>query len=81
MTRAISRLTVRRDTPVPLYHQGAEHLRRLIGSGERTIKLPQPLPIHLVYETIVVNEAGAVTTFDDIYGFHRLVRNALEQRS
>jgi L,D-transpeptidase YcbB len=50
-------------------------------SGERTIKLPQPLPIHLVYETIVVNEAGTVTTFDDIYGFHRLVRNALEQRS
>ena len=34
MTRAISRLTVRRDTPVPLYHQVAEHLRRLIGSGE-----------------------------------------------
>lgn len=58
-----------------------ERLKRLIGSGERTIRLPKPLAIHLVYDTLVVNEAGEITTFDDLYGFHRLVRNALEQRS
>ncbi|KRE14722.1 hypothetical protein ASE66_15365 [Bosea sp. Root483D1] len=85
--RAFSHGCVRVENPFALADQvlgpewTAERLKRLIGSGERTIKLPQPLQIHLVYETIVVNEAGAVTTFDDIYGFHRLVRNALEQRS
>ncbi|MGE7471334.1 L,D-transpeptidase family protein [Bosea sp. NPDC003192] len=85
--RAFSHGCVRVENPFALADQvlgpewTSERLKRLIGSGERTIKLPQPLPIHLVYETIVVNEAGTVTTFDDIYGFHRLVRNALEQRS
>lgn len=58
-----------------------ERLKRLIGSGERTIRLPQPLAIHLVYNTLVVNEAGAITTYDDLYGFHRLVRSALERLS
>ncbi|WP_332681199.1 L,D-transpeptidase family protein [Bosea sp. (in: a-proteobacteria)] len=59
----------------------SERLKRLIGSGERTIRLPQPLPIHLVYDTLVVDGAGRISTFDDLYGVHRLVRNALEQRS
>lgn len=85
--RAFSHGCVRVENPFLLADQvlgpewTSERLKRLIGSGERTIKLPQPLPIHLVYETIVVDEAGAVSTFDDIYGFHRLVRNVLEQRS
>jgi murein L,D-transpeptidase YcbB/YkuD len=85
--RAFSHGCVRVENPFALADQvlgpewTSERLKRLIGSGERTIKLPQPLAIHLVYETLVVNEAGAVSTFDDIYGFHRLVRNALEQRS
>ncbi|MEI5664720.1 L,D-transpeptidase family protein [Bosea sp. CCNWLW174] len=85
--RAFSHGCVRVENPFALADQvlgpewTSERLKRLIGSGERTIKLPQPLPIHLVYETIVVDAAGAITTFDDIYGFHRLVRNALEQRS
>jgi len=85
--RAFSHGCVRVENPFALADQvlgpewTSERLKRLIGSGERTIKLPQPLPIHLVYETIVVDAAGTVTTFDDIYGFHRLVRNALEQRS
>ncbi|CAN7224604.1 L,D-transpeptidase family protein [Bosea sp. LjRoot237] len=85
--RAFSHGCVRVENPFALADQvlgpewTAERLKRLIGSGERTIKLPQPLAIHLVYETFIVNEAGAVSTFDDIYGFHRMVRNALEQRS
>ncbi|WP_244607209.1 L,D-transpeptidase family protein [Bosea sp. CS1GBMeth4] len=85
--RAFSHGCVRVENPFALADQvlgpewTSERLKRLIGSGERTIKLPQPLPIHLVYETIVVDAAGTVSTFDDIYGFHRLVRNALEQRS
>jgi murein L,D-transpeptidase YcbB/YkuD len=82
--RAFSHGCVRVENPFALADQvlgpewSSERLKRLIGSGERTIKLPQPLAIHLVYETHVVNEAGTVTTFDDLYGFHRLVKNALE---
>lgn len=85
--RAFSHGCVRVENPFALADEVLgpewtnERLKRLIGSGERTIRLPQPLQIHLVYETIVVDKAGAITTFDDIYGFHRLVRNALAQRS
>ena len=38
-----------------------ERLKRLIGSGERRINLPQPLPIHLVYNTHVVGADGQLT--------------------
>ncbi len=84
--RAYSHGCVRVDNPFLLADQvlGAEwtteRLKRLIGSGERTIKLPQPLPIHLVYNTLVVDAGGRISNFDDLYGFHRLVRQALEQR-
>ncbi|MDU0341204.1 L,D-transpeptidase family protein [Bosea rubneri] len=85
--RALSHGCVRVENPFALADLvlGPEwthdRLKRLIGSGERTIRLPQPLPIHLVYNTLVVNEAGAITTYDDLYGFHRLVRTALERLS
>lgn len=84
--RAFSHGCVRVDNPFLLADQvlgpewTTERLKRLIGSGERMIKLPQPLPIHLVYNTITVDSNGRMTTFDDLYGFHRLVRQALEQR-
>ncbi|TCR70603.1 L,D-transpeptidase family protein [Bosea sp. BK604] len=85
--RAFSHGCVRVDNPFLLADQvlgpqwTTERLKRLIGSGERMIKLPAPLPIHLVYNTIVVDNDGRVTSFDDLYGFHRLVRQALEQRA
>ncbi len=84
--RAFSHGCVRVDNPFLLADQvlgpdwSHERLKRLIGSGERMIKLPQPLPIHLVYNTYVVGADGHMTVFDDLYGFHRLVRQALEQR-
>ncbi|RDJ22057.1 murein L,D-transpeptidase [Bosea caraganae] len=84
--RAFSHGCVRVDNPFLLADHvlgpewPTERLKRLIGSGERMIKLPQPLPIHLVYNTIVVDSAGHMTTFDDLYGFQRLVRQALEQQ-
>jgi murein L,D-transpeptidase YcbB/YkuD len=85
--RALSHGCVRVDNPFLLADQVLgpewthERLKRLIGSGERTIKLPEPMPIHLVYNTHVIGADGRLTTFDDLYGFHRLVRQALEQRS
>lgn len=84
--RAFSHGCVRVDNPFLLADQVLgpewthERLKRLIGSGERRINLPQPLAIHLVYNTHVVGADGKLTTFDDLYGFHRLVRQALEQR-
>ncbi|MGO4170987.1 L,D-transpeptidase family protein [Bosea sp. TAF32] len=83
--RALSHGCVRVENPFALADQVLgpewthERLKRLIGSGERRINLPQPLPIHLVYNTIVVGADGRITRFDDVYGFHRLVRQALEQ--
>ncbi|MCU4178646.1 murein L,D-transpeptidase [Bosea sp. BH3] len=85
--RAFSHGCVRVDDPFALADQvlgpewTRERLKNLIGKGERRINLPQPLPIHLVYNTIVVGADGRVTRFDDIYGFHRLVRQALAERS
>ncbi len=84
--RAFSHGCVRVDNPFMLADQVLgpdwthERLKRLIGSGERRINLPQPLAIHLVYNTHVVGADGALTTFEDLYGFHRMVRQALEQR-
>lgn len=85
--RAYSHGCVRVDNPFLLADQvlgpewTTERLKRLIGSGERMIKLPEPLPIHLVYNTHVVGADGKLTTFNDLYGFQRLVREALERRS
>lgn len=85
--RAFSHGCVRVDNPFLLADQvlgpewTQERLKRLIGSGERRINLPQPLAIHLVYNTHVVDADGKLTTFEDLYGFHRMVRQALEQRS
>ncbi|MEN5084068.1 L,D-transpeptidase family protein [Bosea sp. TWI1241] len=83
--RAFSHGCVRVEDPFALADMvlgpewSKERLKKLIGSGERTIRLPKPMPIHLVYETHVVDEAGTLRTFGDIYGFHRLVRAALER--
>ncbi|MGL4440599.1 MAG: L,D-transpeptidase family protein, partial [Bosea sp. (in: a-proteobacteria)] len=52
-------------------------LQGMIGSGERTIRLTRKLPIHIVYMTHVVDDAGAVRSHEDIYGFHRRTRDAL----
>lgn len=52
-------------------------LQGMVGSGERTIKLTRRLPIHIVYMTQVVDEAGELRNFEDIYGFHRRTREAL----
>ena len=54
-----------------------KRLRELIGKGERTIKCRQPLPIHLTYFTISVDENGRLQRREDIYGYDGQVRTAL----
>ena len=84
--RAYSAGCVRVDSPFALADilLGPEwsqaRLKGLIGKGERTIRLTEKMPVHLVYNTHVVDAAGKLTTYDDIYGFHRLVRQALDPR-
>src|SRR5215218_1307048 len=52
-------------------------LRGLIGHGERTISLPERLPVHLMYFTTSVDERGVLRSMEDLYGVNRRVRVAL----
>jgi L,D-transpeptidase YcbB len=83
--RAFSHGCVRVDQPfrlaeVVLGGQGSwseGRLRSLIGKGERTIMLKSPLPVHLAYFTLIVDESGQMRSFEDIYGVDQRVRRAL----
>ena len=46
----------------------AERIESMIGSNERTVFLPQPLPIHIQYFTEFVDGAGALQEREDVYG-------------
>jgi murein L,D-transpeptidase YcbB/YkuD len=82
--RAFSHGCVRVDQPFRLAEfvlgeQGYdEHrMRGMIGTGERTIRLKQQLPVHLTYFTLFVDEDGRLQRRDDLYGHDGKVRTAL----
>jgi L,D-transpeptidase YcbB len=83
--RALSHGCVRVDQPfqladIVLKAQGGwseSRLRSLVGRGERTIMLKNPLPVHLAYFTLTVDESGQMRSFEDIYGTDQRVRRAL----
>jgi murein L,D-transpeptidase YcbB/YkuD len=83
--RAFSHGCVRVDQPFRLAEEileregpwSEERLRRLVGKGERYIRVKQRLPVHIAYFTLMVDEKGDLKTFDDLYGFHRKVKSAL----
>jgi murein L,D-transpeptidase YcbB/YkuD len=52
-------------------------LRKLIGSKERYVTLPKPIPVHIEYFTAYVDAAGELHTREDIYGYSQRVRAAL----
>ncbi|QRM28924.1 murein L,D-transpeptidase [Microvirga sp. VF16] len=54
-----------------------QKLRGLIGKGERYVHLTNPLPVHLTYFTLAIDEKGDVKRFEDLYGLDRKVRAAL----
>jgi len=82
--RAFSSGCVRVDQPFAL----AEHLllkrqglnerqlRAMIGSGERTIRLTEAVPVHLAYFTLSVDENGALVSKPDLYGHDSRIRRA-----
>jgi len=81
--RAFSHGCVRVDQPFSfaetvLNHSWSEQrLKGLIGSTERYINLPAPLPIHIEYFTTYVDETGRLQLRDDLYGYSRKVKIAL----
>ena len=54
-----------------------ERLRKMVGKTERRVSLPEPLPIHIVYFTMTVDENGRLQRFEDIYGYGRKAREQL----
>jgi murein L,D-transpeptidase YcbB/YkuD len=83
--RAFSHGCVRVDQPFKLAELvlgrdrgwSEDRVKRLIGRGERSINLPRPLPVHIVYFTAFVDEFGKLQVRDDIYGYSQRVRTAL----
>lgn len=81
-TRAFSHGCVRVDDPfrfadavLPSWTQ--ERLKKLIGKGERTLRLPEKLPVHLAYFTAEVDSLGSYRTLSDLYGYDGPMKVAL----
>ena len=55
-------------------------VKGLIGGSERTINLPTPLPIHIVYFTAFVDPATGLQVRDDVYGYTGRIKLALGLR-
>ncbi len=81
-TRAFSHGCVRVDDPfrfadAVLPNWTEERLKKLIGKGERTLRLPEKLPVHLAYFTAYVDDAGTYRTLNDLYGYDGPMKVAL----
>ncbi len=71
--RAFSHGCVRVDQPFELAEEilaqedkwSEKRLRGLVGKGERYVHLRSPLPVHLTYFTLSIDENGALKSFDD----------------
>lgn len=81
--RALSHGCVRVDDPFRFADSvlpsewSSERLKKLIGKGERTVRLSQKLPVHLAYFTAFLDDGGAYRTFPDLYGYDARMRTAL----
>jgi hypothetical protein len=56
-----------------------EILARLDSGVRRRVRLPEPIPVHIVYCTAWVDDKGSVQFRDDIYGRDMVVRTALNE--
>jgi L,D-transpeptidase YcbB len=85
--RALSHGCVRVDQPMRLAQilLGPEwteaRLKSLVGQGERLVKLPRIVPVHLAYFTLSADSEGQLTRIEDIYGIDRRLAEALGYRS
>lgn len=82
--RALSHGCVRVDNPLLLAEKvlgngwTQARLERLMGGKERSIRLEEPLPIHLTYFTLRVEGNGKIVTSPDVYGYDARLKTALE---
>jgi murein L,D-transpeptidase YcbB/YkuD len=53
---------------MPGQNYTAARIRGMYGSSEVDLRFPTPLPVHLVYHTAYVDDAGHLQTRRDIYG-------------
>lgn len=56
------------DIALPNENYSAAKIRGMYGSGEVNIQFPTPIPVHIVYHTAFVDEAGNLQTRKDVYG-------------
>jgi murein L,D-transpeptidase YcbB/YkuD len=79
--RAFSHGCVRVEDPVRLAELvlgwPEERINAAIGGPERTVFLPQPLPIHIEYFTEFVDESGELQERADVYGLAQKVAGIL----
>jgi murein L,D-transpeptidase YcbB/YkuD len=81
--RAFSHGCVRVDNPFGFAESvlgknwSERRIKGLIGSKERYVNLPTPLPVHIEYFTTYVDDSGRLQLRDDIYGYSRRVKAAL----
>lgn len=57
-----------------------KRLRRMIGGKERTIRLKNKLPIHIVYFTASIDENGELLLRKDLYGHSRRLQRLMGLR-
>ncbi len=61
---------------------GRERIQQLVARGTTTdVTLEKSVPVHIVYFTATVDEAGKLTTHRDVYGMDSRVASALAGRS
>jgi L,D-transpeptidase YcbB len=89
-TRAFSHGCVRVEDPLSLAELvlggeqsgwTEERIESAFGDKERTVLLPHPLPIHIVYFTDFVDEFGELQERPDVYGLIRKVEGILARAS
>ncbi|HVV91831.1 MAG TPA: L,D-transpeptidase family protein, partial [Hyphomicrobiales bacterium] len=54
-----------------------ERIQAMVGGGEKWVKMPVKIPIHIVYFTAAVGPDGTLVTRPDIYGYDRSTETAL----
>jgi L,D-transpeptidase YcbB len=45
-----------------------ERIHRMFGSAEQNINFPNPLPVHITYQSAYVDDAGKLVIREDVYG-------------
>jgi murein L,D-transpeptidase YcbB/YkuD len=64
------------DKPDQRYTAG--RIRSLYGSGERTIRFDNPIPVYVTYQTAFVDNTGRLQLRPDIYGHDKEIANLLD---